>query len=187
MGEIRDAVTNAEFLLVLLSADSVRSEWLMREAELAASRGKGRVIPIIIDERAKSAVPGFLNHIQWLDMSTPALYAAGLHKLSDLAPSRRADKKEANRAQGIQLEGIATGSGLVTGRDVIINYATRMAEIIDVDDFAARVAEKLRHQIPPANDDIHVRSQIDYLPTRRATWCSSSCHSKKTWTRYSRA
>jgi hypothetical protein len=100
--KIREAIGSAEVLLVLLSSSSVKSEWVMREAELATSQGKGRVIPVIIDEGAKSAVPGFLNEIQWLDLSTPARYASGLRELSNLAGSAGRTKNERDRVQGIR-------------------------------------------------------------------------------------
>jgi hypothetical protein len=147
--KIRDAIGSAQLLLVLLSSISVKSRWVTEEAELAASKGKGRVIPIIIDEGAKSAVPGFLREIQWLDLSTPDLYALGLRNLSNWAASAGRINNEPDRAQGITVEDIAAG------RDINIRYAPRMAEIIDVDDFVAKVVEKLRHQIPPGNEDIH--------------------------------
>lgn len=149
--KIRDAIASAELLLVLLSSVSVTSQWVMQEAQLAASKGKGRVIPVIIDEGAKSAVPRFLRDIQWLDLSTPEHYALGLRKLSELGVSAGSKKNTSDSVRRVEAGNISAG------RDIV--YGSRMADIVDVDDFVARVVEKLRHQMPPGNEGTHGRSQ----------------------------
>jgi hypothetical protein len=149
--KIEEAITSAELMLVLLSSASVKSQWVIREAELAASKGKGRVIPVIIDEGAKSAVPLVLKQIQWLDLSTPDLYALGLHQLSNLAAPK---KTKPNLGQDIKIGDFVEGR-IVSGNSLSIAAPNgpRMADILDLDDFVARVAEKLRHQIPTANEE----------------------------------
>jgi hypothetical protein len=154
---IRDAIASAELLLVLLSSSSVKSRSVIEEAKLAASSGKGRVIPVIIDERAKFAVPDFLQEIQWLDLSTPERYASGLRELSRLATTARRIKNEPDQVQGITLQDINVGGDI----RLTVPHGPRMGDIIEVDDFVAKVVEKLRHQIPTGNEDTHRSSSIN--------------------------
>jgi hypothetical protein len=84
---IRNGIESSQLFLVLLSPASLDSNWVDAEVELAMSSGKPKVIPVVLDARAKSNLPPWLRGIQSVDLSTPELYASGLITLSSLINS----------------------------------------------------------------------------------------------------
>jgi len=71
-----EALAKADAVVVLLSPDSVASEWVRREIEFAISspRFKGRLIPVLV--RPTPEVPWILQELpQWLEADNPAAAA----------------------------------------------------------------------------------------------------------------
>jgi len=67
-----EALAGADVVIVLLSPDSVATEWVRREIEFAISspRFKGRLIPILL--RPTRDVPWILRELpQWLESNDP--------------------------------------------------------------------------------------------------------------------
>ena len=68
-----EALAEADAVVVLLSPDSVASEWVRREIEFAISspRFKHRLIPVLV--RPTRDVPWILQELpQWLEMDDPS-------------------------------------------------------------------------------------------------------------------
>jgi hypothetical protein len=137
--KIREAIESSELLLILLSSNSVTSPSFIREAELTLSRGgMERVIGLIIDGIAKYSIPRILRQVDILDLSDPDRYAAGLNDLANLARTLRSIMSIPQHVPESLKVGLAPSS-------------PRIADIVDVDDFVAKVVEKLRYQIPTRN------------------------------------
>lgn len=74
--EAGKALANADAFVVLVSPDSVASEWVRREIEFGISspRFKGRLIPVLV--RPTQQVPWILQELpQWLESMNPAAAA----------------------------------------------------------------------------------------------------------------
>jgi hypothetical protein len=75
---IERAITESFYLLVLLSRESLRSTWIMKEVDIALANGTGRIIPVVLDRTITSLIPIKLASIQWLDLSDPNDYNKNL-------------------------------------------------------------------------------------------------------------
>jgi hypothetical protein len=80
--KLEEAIREMEYLGVLLSPNSVNSEWVQREVEIALNqeiRGKRvKVLPILYKE---CEVPGFLSAKVWVDFRKPRSYSPGVDAL----------------------------------------------------------------------------------------------------------
>ena len=66
--ELEKAIKDAAAVVMVVSAVSLKSEWVMHEAHAALARlGQGALIPVVVDGLAKTRLPAWLNSIQWLD------------------------------------------------------------------------------------------------------------------------
>jgi len=68
--EIKQAITNASFFCVLLSRNSLNSEWVKKElqwAQIKQSLTKFFILPILLE---KVELPDFLKDIKYVDFST---------------------------------------------------------------------------------------------------------------------
>jgi hypothetical protein len=89
--KIGKALDEADALVVLLSPDSVASDWVRREIEFALSlpRFKGRLIPVLV--RPTRNVPWILKELpQWLETNKPVVAAKSIVSLlkKDKTPAR---------------------------------------------------------------------------------------------------
>lgn len=75
---IETAILEAACMIVLLSPEAKKSQWVRRELEYARVHGKP-IFPVIVLGDARSAVPLSLINAQWVDTYTN--YAAGLKAL----------------------------------------------------------------------------------------------------------
>jgi hypothetical protein len=150
---IRHAIEGSDFLLVLLSSTSVKSPALVGIAEVALSKGQYRVLPVMIDQVAKSEIPDALKKVAWLNLSTPDDYARGLSLLKGWGSAIAwPAKSEFGITEGAKIKDIIEAKVISRGVAVVPS-GPPIADIIDLDVFAAKVAEKLRLQIPTRNDE----------------------------------
>ncbi len=63
---LTSALDQLDILVVVVTPDSVKSEWVKKECTTFVAQGK-TVIPYITDEACKSDLPEFLSRIQWID------------------------------------------------------------------------------------------------------------------------
>lgn len=79
IGKLEEGIREMEYLGVLLSPDSVRSEWVQREVEIALNQEikgkKVKVLPILYRD---CDVPGFLIGRVWADFREESLYEPAL-------------------------------------------------------------------------------------------------------------
>ena len=90
---ILTAIRDSDYIFLLLSSNSIKSEWVRREVEAALRhhpKDTGRLVPVLLDRRVALQVPSPLNKIQWLDLSEPSSYKNNLLKFAEKAKSRRA-------------------------------------------------------------------------------------------------
>ena len=74
-----EALAEADAVVVLLSPESVATEWVRREIEFAISspRLKGRLIPVLV--RPSRDIPWILRELpQWLEADDPSAAAKGI-------------------------------------------------------------------------------------------------------------
>lgn len=88
---ISDAIESIDFLIVVLSPESVNSNWVKQELEMAMtlqlSEGHVRVIPVVVTD---CVIPLFLRGKLWLDFRRPEKYWRNIVRLLD---SMRPDRK----------------------------------------------------------------------------------------------
>lgn len=81
--KISSAISEADYIIVILSKSSVQSTWVQKEIQVAMSqeiKGKTRVIlPVVIDDDIE--LPSFFQGKLYLDLSDPNSYADGVQKL----------------------------------------------------------------------------------------------------------
>jgi TIR domain len=87
-----DRIESADAVLVLVSPESERSEWVQAETSLALANAirdsSTLVVPVIVDKR--TAVPSPLEHIQPLDLSNPETSAYELDRFVEQIARRGA-------------------------------------------------------------------------------------------------
>jgi len=69
--KIEEAISTSNYLIILLSPSSIRSEWVRRELIMAQSELTARdvtIIPILISDVNENEIPIELRSIQWLDL-----------------------------------------------------------------------------------------------------------------------
>jgi TIR domain len=89
---VRLEIEDADYLLVLMSVESLRSDTIRHEVDLALGRGKGLVIPVLIEAAAAPLVPEKLRNIQWLDLSDPSSYGPRLRQFAEEIETRQQEK-----------------------------------------------------------------------------------------------
>jgi class 3 adenylate cyclase/putative methionine-R-sulfoxide reductase with GAF domain len=69
--EIRKAMSESNWMVVIVSKNSTRSKWVRREVDLGIASGHldDRIIPVVIDNTKPSDVNDFLAAIQAIDLS----------------------------------------------------------------------------------------------------------------------
>jgi hypothetical protein len=154
---IEEGLAQADALIVVISENSFRSQWIQHEFTSMAlqqiSKQERRIIPVRIDN---SAVPSYLADIVYLDLSHD--FEAGLDKLSDALrdatpasiaafPVRTATTAEARTTQIHQLRdalrhgrltlvcgaGISVGAGIPAWGDLLVRLLETMMERISKD------------------------------------------------------
>lgn len=90
---INQGIRESDFILVILSKNSVKSRWVQEEIQAALhkeieSQG-GVLIPVIVDD---VEVPLFLQHIKYIDLSASEKYEKGLLELIRAVQQPRREK-----------------------------------------------------------------------------------------------
>jgi hypothetical protein len=84
ISKIREGIDSVEYVGVILSPTSAKSEWVQREVDIAMNQEiegkKVKVIPIL---HKRCDLPGFLKGKLYADMTSEADYAAALPKILD--------------------------------------------------------------------------------------------------------
>lgn len=92
---ISAAIDRSDYVLVVLSKNSVRSEWIQREVEQALAQEidqkKPVLIPIVVDD---VELPHFLRGKRYVDLSKPRKYADALQDLlAAIGSPRHSDRR----------------------------------------------------------------------------------------------
>lgn len=155
--KIQEGIRSADAVLVVVSANSLRSKWVLQEFSSIAlnelSNREPRIIPILIDD---SSVPSYLSNYLYLDLSKDLF--AGLDKLvqslevvtrkEHKTPRRTSEQQKDSRAS--QLGGISTalrdgrltlvcgagvsvGAGIPVWNDLLIRLLESMIERLSKD------------------------------------------------------
>jgi TIR domain len=82
IGKISEGINSADYLAVILSPDSVRSEWVAREVEIALTQeingNRMKVLPLLVRQ---CKVPSFLSPKLFADFTKEETYEASLELL----------------------------------------------------------------------------------------------------------
>lgn len=129
---IGNALRDSDALLVILSRSSLQSQWVRREIEIGLSKSKGLplVVPIVIDIEARRNLPPSIATYQFLDLSEKEDYNLGLDHLVTRLSLPEGREAEADTKEG----------GDRPSRQVL-------ADVIDVNEFAIRIAEEVNRQL----------------------------------------
>lgn len=80
--KLEHAIRNTDFLGVILTPDSIKSEWVQREVEIALNHEiKGKKIKVLPIFYKDCEVPGFLSGKVWADFRGKQSYKSGLAAL----------------------------------------------------------------------------------------------------------
>lgn len=83
--KIREGIDQVDYVAVILSRASIRSEWVKREVDIAMNqeiaRRRVKVLPILIESLPLDAMPSFLVGKLYADFSTEEGYRDALQKL----------------------------------------------------------------------------------------------------------
>jgi hypothetical protein len=130
-GELHKSVTNAleesDAMVVLVSPDAMRSQWVQSEIELALTtpRFKDRLIPLLVRPTTEGSIPWILNTFQITDLPTSP---AGVERVVAQVVERlkakgartsdgRTTEKPAARARGARTRATG-GAAKAVGRKV---------------------------------------------------------------------
>ena len=98
---IERAIENTENILVVLSENSVASEWVRAETAMALSQRDKRVVPVFSTNNAD--VPFLLRDIRGVDLSSPDTFSVSVDKLLQLLqaekPLRESDIDDEDRSR----------------------------------------------------------------------------------------
>ena len=125
--QINNGIESTEYLVVVLSKNSIKSQWTKKEVEIAFVReiasNRKVVLPVLIDD---CEVPGYLRTKVYADFREPSAYEKTLRKLlKSIGGSRKSllpffSGWNAELAgQGIELGILKTASGRITIADEI--------------------------------------------------------------------
>jgi hypothetical protein len=93
--KIDEGLRNADYVLVFLSKNSVKSRWVDKEINMAFARNpkdaQAVIIPVLLDKLDVSEIPSHLRNIAWLDLSES--YESGIVELIHLISRAQKDKK----------------------------------------------------------------------------------------------
>jgi len=82
IGKIQSAIAEVDYLAAVLSSNSITSEWVKRELEIAITREihnkRVFVLPIVIDD---CDIPAFLSGRMYLDFREKSKYAENLERI----------------------------------------------------------------------------------------------------------
>jgi hypothetical protein len=92
LGKINEGINKADYLAIILSPRSIKSNWVKYELERAMTmeinQGKTKVLPILIEN---CEVPECIQYKKWGDFRTPAKVISGM---KDLLERLNENKKE---------------------------------------------------------------------------------------------
>jgi hypothetical protein len=147
--KIQDGLSDADVLLVVLSENSFKSQWVQREFSMIAlqeevSKRQQRIIPIKIDD---VPVPSYIAHLYYLDFSQD--FASGLDRLAaELAGPKKQPKapdgedardthvrvlRDAHKRGRLTLvcgAGVSVGAGIPTWNNLLVRLLDRLMERI---------------------------------------------------------
>ena len=82
INKIRDGIDQMDYLAVILSKASIKSEWVKKEVDIAMNQEiagrRVKVLPILIDKLDQTEMPNFLIGKLYADFTTPTGYREGL-------------------------------------------------------------------------------------------------------------
>lgn len=126
--KISSAISEAEYVIVVLSKNSVQSAWVQKEIQIAMTheiRGKSQVfLPVVIDD---VDLPNFLKDKKYLDLRDPQEYKKGIRDLIGVISSE--GRKE-----------------------------RRPSDIVDIPDFAKEVAKEVAHILKISPEGIRLQN-----------------------------
>ncbi len=136
--KINEALRSANYVLVFLSKNSIKSRWVEQEINTAFARNpksaKAVIIPVLLDKLDISEIPLSLRDIQWLDLSEG--YEPGIEELTRLLYSQpKAQKPDVSPKQ-----------------------------VLDVGDFAKEVAKEVMQVLKTNSQGIRIP---DYTPDKK--------------------
>jgi hypothetical protein len=83
--KIRTGIDQMDYLAVILSRVSIKSEWVKKEVDIAMNQEiagrRVKVLPILIDNLDQAEIPSFLVGKLYADFTTPTGYKEGLKTL----------------------------------------------------------------------------------------------------------
>src|SRR3990172_11270814 len=93
--KINEGLRSANYVLVFLSKNSIKSRWVEEEINTAFAKNpknaKAVIIPVLLDKLDISEIPSSLRDIQWLDLSEG--YEPGIEQLTRLLSSQPKEQK----------------------------------------------------------------------------------------------
>ncbi|MDX5445901.1 MAG: TIR domain-containing protein [Zoogloeaceae bacterium] len=119
--KIHEGIGSADAILVIVSANSLRSKWMLQEFSSLAlselSNREQRIIPILLDD---SAVPSYLSNYLYLDLSrdfeeglTKLVHSLGIVQRKEVDAPRRSTEQRSDSLAG---QVAALGGALKSGR-----------------------------------------------------------------------
>lgn len=81
--KINEGISNSDFIILLLSKESMKSAWVQNEYRAALVNDpkniQNRLVPVLIDD--SFSMPSDFSEIVYLDLSTPDKYKTGIRQL----------------------------------------------------------------------------------------------------------
>ena len=152
IGKIRDGLDSVDFVAAILSKESIESEWVQKELEIASNREikekRVVVLPILID---KVDLPGFLEGKLFGDFSNPDDYDEKLQlllrSLGDSEPTKTIKEDKIDELQK-ELDNL---------KKVIESHKSELDQVVSYS--LSTKSEKLREKIAAEN-----KSYPEYSP-----------------------
>ena len=147
VAKISEAIDQADYVIAILSRNSVQSQWMQREIQMALTQEideKTKVLlPAVIDN---VEIPAFLQDKLYLDLSSADKYAAGVRELvAAIESPRPADRRPRD---------------VIDVPDLAKEVAKEVAQILNISPDVVRV----QSDPPPARDPKLVFVIISFTP-----------------------
>ena len=92
---IEEEIRRAENILIVLSENSVNSDWMRAEAAVAIAQGEKRIVPVYSINNVE--VPFMLRAFRGVDLSDPESYRNSLDELATLLLEKESPRVSRNR------------------------------------------------------------------------------------------
>jgi hypothetical protein len=88
VSKIESGIKESDYFIVIISKNSIKSEWVKQEIELAyitnQDRNKPRIIPIVLENVPSKDVPKLINELLWSRVSEENIYEQILNIIKQL-------------------------------------------------------------------------------------------------------